>query len=64
MKLDDLVKKAVEEHCKTMKYSPKLTKIMVDLTKKYRLQGTLTDGEIGSYLKRIEKALKSEKKGA
>jgi len=64
MQLDDVVKKAVEAHCKERKYSPKLTKLMIDLTKKYRSEGNLSSGDLGSYLKRIEKALKKEKKGA
>ena len=59
MDIDKIVEDAVKEHCKKQGFSNKLTKLMLDLTNKYRNEGTVGDEELLNYIKRINKNMSS-----
>jgi len=63
LNIDKIVIESVESHCKKNGYSQKLTKLMLDLTKKYRNEGTVNDKELLSYIQRIQKSLPDAKGG-
>ena len=63
LQLDDVVKKSILKHCKSRGYSDKLTKLMVNLTRKYRSSGHMDDADLANYISRIQKELKPTKKG-
>lgn len=60
MDIEKIVENAIIKHCKAKNYSEKTTKLMIDLTKKYRNEGTVNENELLNYIKRINKSLPSE----
>ena len=58
MSLDEIVEKAVKDHCEDKGYSDKLTNIMLKITKKYRAEGVVDDSDLESFLKRVETEIK------
>lgn len=60
MNIDDVVKQAVESHCKEKGLSPKVTKLIHDLAKLYRSSGKASDADLQSFLDRIQKELKKK----
>jgi DNA-binding TFAR19-related protein (PDSD5 family) len=63
MNIDDVVKQALESHCKEKGHSAKVTKLVLDLAKLYRTSGKASDADLQSFLDRIQKELKKEEGG-
>ena len=63
MDLNNIVKEALEAHCKEKGYPPKLTKLLHDLVKVYRNSGQLADADLSSFLERIQKEIKTTQEG-
>ena len=63
MDIDEIVRESVEKTCKENGYSPKLTKLMSELVSKYRNEGTISDKELLTYIKRIQKNLPNSSGG-
>lgn len=58
MNIDEVVKRALESHCKEKGHSPKVTRLILDLAKLYRSNGKASDADLQSYLDRIQHELK------
>ena len=59
MEIDELVEKSVIDYCEKEGYSERLTKLLLNLVKKFR-RNELESGDLGDYLQRVDSLMEKD----